>query len=183
MRLLTGRNKFFWVLASCVIITVALIQPADAADSGYEIAAGAGTGVLNDLKSSEGILIGAWITRLSPMFELRVEPNVEYVAARAGQSMYFYGVGPVIRYGSYGHSVNPFLDLGCGLSIGSRSMLYDRNFGKNFFFSPTAGGGIKLGRTERGVSLFARWVHHSNAGMFPPNEGIDSLYLLLGFRF
>ncbi len=176
------RNNFFLTLALVVIIPFAFVLPAAASDSGYELAAGAGKG-LNDLKSTEGILLGAWITRLSPLFELRIEPNVEYIAARAGQSMVFYGVAPVIRLGSYERSINPFLDVGCGVSIGSKTMLFDRNFGKDFFFSPTAGAGIKFGKTERGVSLFARWVHHSNAGLFPPNEGIDSLYLLLGYRF
>ncbi len=176
------RNNFFLALALGVIIAVVFILPAGAADSGYEIAGGVGTG-LNDLKSTEGILLGAWITRLSPLFELRIEPNVEYIAARADQSMEFYGVGPVIRVGSNGQSINPFLDVGCGVSIGSRTMLYDRDFGSDFFFTPTAGAGIKFGKTDSGVSLFARWVHHSNAGLFPPNEGIDSLYLLLGYRF
>ena len=176
------RNNFFLALALGVIIAVAFILPAGAADSGYEFAAGAGKG-LNDLKSTEGILLGAWITRLSPLFELRIEPNVEYISARADQSMVFYGVGPVIRFGSYGQSINPFLDAGGSVSIGTRTMLFNRDFGRDFFFSPTAGAGIKFGNTERGVSLFARWVHHSNAGLFPPNEGIDSLYLLLGYRF
>ncbi len=176
------RNNFFLTLAFGVIIATAFIPPVEAADSGYELAGGVGTG-LNDLKSTEGILLGAWITRLSGLLELRIEPNVEYIAARAGQSMFFFGVGPVLRFGSYGQSINPFLDVGCGVSIGSRTMLFNRDFGGDFFFSPTAGAGIKFGKTESGVSLFARWLHHSNAGLFPPNEGIDSLYLLLGYRF
>lgn len=176
------RNNFLLTLASVVIISFAFILPAWASDSGYELAAGAGKG-LNDLKSTEGIILGAWIKRLSPLFELRIEPNVEYIAARADQSMVFYGVGPVIRFGSYGQSINPFLDAGCGVSIGSKTQIFDRNFGRDFFFSPTAGAGIKFGKSERGVSLFARWLHHSNAGLFPPNEGLDSLYLLLGCRF
>ena len=165
-----------------VIIFFAFILPAGAADSGYEFAVGAGKS-LNDLKSTEGIVLGAWITRLSPLLQLRIEPNVEYIAARADQSMFFYGVAPVLRVGSNGQNINFFLDVGGGVSIGSKTMLFDRNFGRDFFFSPTAGAGIKFGRTERGLSLFARWVHHSNAGFFPPNEGIDSLYLLLGCRF
>ena len=176
------RNNFFFASALGVIISVAFIQAAGASDSGYELAVGAGKG-LNDLRSTEGILLGAWITRLSHLLELRIEPNVEYIAARADQAMVFYGVGPVLRLGSYGQSINPFLDVGGGVSIGSRTMLLNRDFGRDFFFSPTAGAGIKFGNTENGVSLFARWVHHSNAGLFPPNEGIDSLYLLLGYRF
>jgi hypothetical protein len=180
--MLMKRNNFILALALGFTLSVAFSLPAGAAGSAYEFAVGAGTG-LNDLKSTEGIVLGAWITKLSPLLELRLEPNVEFIAARADQSMFFYGVGPVLRIGSNGQSINPFLDVGGGVSIGSKTMLFDRNFGRDFFFSPTAGAGVKFGKTEGGISLFARWVHHSNAGLFPPNEGIDSLYLLLGCRF
>ncbi len=78
-------------MALFISISFAFVLPAGASDSGYELAAGAGKG-LNDLKSTEGIILGAWITRLSPLFELRIEPNVEYIAARSDQSMVFYGV-------------------------------------------------------------------------------------------
>src|SRR5208337_4801497 len=121
------RNNFLLTLALVVIISFVFILPAGASDSGYELAVGAGKG-LNDLKSTEGIVLGAWITGLSPTFELRIEPNVEYISARAGQSMQFYGVGPVIRFGSYGQSINPFVDAGVGVSIGTRTVIFNRYF-------------------------------------------------------
>jgi hypothetical protein len=155
---------------------------AEAANSGYEVAGGAGMS-LSRLGSNQGIFLGAWITRLSIILELRIEPNVEFIAARTGQSLFFGGVSPVIRLGTHKRNLNPFIDAGVGLSIGSKTVFLHRNFGSNFFFSPLAGAGVKFGRSETGVSLFARWVHHSNAGLFPPNEGIDSLYLLFGYRF
>ncbi|MGD1076506.1 MAG: acyloxyacyl hydrolase [Thermodesulfovibrionales bacterium] len=166
------------------IVAGFLMLSAEASDSGYEIAGGAGTG-LNNLGSAEneGILLGAWITPLSAILDLRVEPNMEIIVPRSGKSLFLGGVNPVLRVSSHGQSLNPFLDAGVGVSIGSRETLLNRNFGSNFFFSPTAGAGVKFGRSAGGVSLFMRWLHHSNAGLFKPNEGIDSLYVLLGYRF
>lgn len=175
-------KKIYVSVLALGILAGILVHSAGAAESGYEIAGGVGKS-LSDLGSTEGILLGAWIKRLSKALELRVEPNAEFIAARTGTPLFLGGVSPVIRVGTHGQSLNPFLDAGVGLSIGSRTKLLNRNFGSNFFFSPTAGAGVKFGRSESGISLFARWVHHSNAGLFPPNEGIDSLYMLVGYRF
>ncbi len=169
------------VLIPAVIVGI-LAGTAVAADNGYEIAGGVGMS-LSYLGSTEGILLGAWTKRLSKALQLRIEPNVEIIAPRTGHSLFLGGVSPVLRVASHGQSLNPFFDVGVGVSIGSKTRLLDRNFGSNFFFSPTAGAGVKFGRSEKGVSLFARWLHHSNAGLFPPNEGIDSLYVLVGYRF
>lgn len=176
-------KKIISILVLALVMFVGcFIQRAEADDNNFEIAGGVGRG-LNDLKSTEGILIGAWIMRLSPAVELRIEPNIEYIAARSDKSMFFGGVSPVFRLGTEGQDINPFLDAGVGLSMGSTKLLVNRNFGGEFFFSPTAGAGVKFGKSESGVSLFARWLHHSNAGLFRPNEGIDSVYLMLGYRF
>jgi Lipid A 3-O-deacylase (PagL) len=166
------------------IVAGAFMLSAEAADSSFELAGGIGT-CLNNLGSADtqGILLGAWILRLSNLLELRVEPNIEVIAPRSGKSLLLGGVSPVLRIGSHGQNLNPFLDAGVGVSIGSRDTLLNRDFGSNFFFSPTAGAGVKFGRSAGGLSLFVRWLHHSNAGFFPPNEGIDSLYALLGYRF
>jgi hypothetical protein len=165
-----------------LIITGIVTTTAEAAEDGYEIAGGIGMS-LNDLGSTEGIVLGAWIKRLSKTVDLRIEPNAEVIVARTGHSLFLGGVSPVLRLGVQGKRLNPFLDAGVGVSIGSRTTLLNRDFGSSFFFSPTAGAGIKFGKTTGGVSFFVRWVHHSNAGLFQPNEGIDSLYALFAYRF
>ncbi len=128
------KNIYVLVLALGIFAGV-LMHSAEAADSGYEIAGGVGMS-LSDLGSTEGILLGAWIKRLSNALELRVEPNAEFIAARTGKPLFLGGVSPVIRVGTHGQSLNPFLDAGVGLSIGSRTKLLNRNFGSNFFFQP-----------------------------------------------
>ena len=176
------RARMLIPLLVCGIVLGAFLPCAEAADNSYEIAKGAGMS-LSDLGSIEGILLVAWIRRLSGVMEFRIEPNVEFIKAKSGKSFLLGGVSPVFRLGTHGLNLNPFLDAGGGVSIGSKTSLYNRDFGSGFFFSPTAGAGIKFGRSETGISVFVRWLHHSNAGLFPPNEGIDSLYLLLGYRF
>ncbi len=153
-----------------------------AAENRFELAAGGGTN-LNHLGTTQGILLGAWVLDLSPLLDLRIEPNVEVIAARFGQSMFTGGVSPILRIGIHGRLVNPFLEAGVGASLGTRDSLLNDTFGSTFFFSPTAGAGLKFGVSSAGLTVFMRWLHHSNAGLFPPNQGIDSLYALLGYRF
>lgn len=138
---------------------------------------------LQPLHTAQGILLGAWITRLCGSLDLRVEPNVEFISTTTGKSMFLGGVTPVLRLHTHGHNLNPFVDIGAGVSIGSRKSFEGWNMGGNFFFSPTGGVGVKFGKSERGVSLFARFLHHSNANLFHPNQSLNSVYFLLGYRF
>jgi hypothetical protein len=179
-----GRNAYrilFFILA--VIGTI--LTSVKAATGDYEIAGGCGMSVnsLQPVHATQGILLGAWIVKLGRSFELRIEPNVEFIATTSGKSMFLGGASPVIRLHTYGHSLNPFVDVGAGVSIGSRRSFEGFNMGGSFFFSPTGGIGVKFGKSERGVSLFARFLHHSNANLFPPNQSLNSVYLLLGYRF
>ncbi len=164
------------------IVLVALVPPAGVCASDFEIDGGAGMS-LSRLRSAQGMLIGAWPIGLPDFFELRIETNVELITTRSGKSMVIGGAGPVLRVGTRGKKINPFFDIGGGVSVGSRKKLSEKDFGTIFFFSPTVGAGIKFGRSARGISLFTRFVHHSNAGLFHPNESINSLYVLLGCRF
>jgi Lipid A 3-O-deacylase (PagL) len=165
-----------------VLLVIAFPLFGSGAENRFEFASGVGTN-LNHLGTAEGILLGAWTTGLSPLLDLRIEPNVELIAARLGQSMLIGGVSPVLRIGIHGRRVNPFLEAGVGVSVGTRENLLNDTFGSPFFFSPMAGAGFKFGQSMAGPSLFMRWLHHSNAGLFPPNQGIDSVYVLFGYRF
>jgi len=176
------RNDIYYILVFALVIMGTFVPLVKAAAGEYEIAGGGGISV-NSVHATQGMILGAWITSLDKAFELRIEPNAEYIVTTSGQSMFLGGVSPVFRLGMHGQSLNPFLDVGLGLSIGSRKAFTGWNMGSVFFFSPTAGAGIKFGRSEKGVSLFARFLHHSNADLFPPNQSLNSVYLLLGYRF
>ncbi len=175
------KKIFIWGLVF-IIIAYTFMPSAESAAADYEIAGGGGISA-GSPQSTQGILIGAWIKRLNTLLELRIEPNLEFIEARSGTSMFIGGVSPILRLGTHGQSLNPFLDGGVGASISSKKTLGDWNLGGNFFFSPTVGAGVKFGSSESGVSIFARFVHHSNADLFPPNQSLNLLYFLLGYRF
>jgi len=176
------RNDIYYILVFALVIMGTFVPSVKAAAGEYEIAGGGGMS-LNSVHAAQGMILGAWITRLGKAFELRIEPNAEFIVTTSGQSMFLGGVSPVLRLGIHGQSLNPFLDVGAGVSIGSRKEINGWNLGSVFSFSPTVGVGIKFGRSEKGVSLFARFLHHSNADLFPPNQSLNSVYLLLGYRF
>jgi hypothetical protein len=179
------RKRIYLLVLTLCIAAGTFVPSTEAIAAEYEVAGGGGMSInsLQPVHATQGMILGAWITRLGKAFELRIEPNVEFMVTTSGQSMFLGGVSPVLRLGIHGQSLNPFLDVGAGVSIGSRKAFPGWNMGSLFSFSPTAGGGIKFGRSEKGVSLFARFLHHSNANFFPPNQSLNSVYLLLGYRF
>jgi hypothetical protein len=176
------------VLKILIFVLVAigvLASLVEAVAGDYEIAGGGGMSVnaLQPVHATQGMLLGAWIIKLGRYFDLRIEPNVEFIAATSGESMFLGGVSPVLRLRTRGHTLNPFVDVGAGVSLGSRKAFEGWNMGSQFSFSPTGGGGIKFGKSESSVSIFARFIHHSNANLFPPNQSLNSVYFLMGYRF
>jgi hypothetical protein len=176
-----NRETIHISLLALSIVVNTFPPSAESAPDSYEVAVGGGTN-LDLLATTESVLLWAWTKSLSPMFDLRIEPNLEVIGTTSGQSVLFGGVSPVLRIVGHGHVLNPFLDAGVGVSVSTTDTLLYKNFGNYFFFSPTAGVGVTFGRSAAGPSFFVRWLHHSNAGLFPPNQGIDSLYVFLGCR-
>jgi hypothetical protein len=174
------RILIFALVVICVFLPLVEATAAD-----FEIAGGGGMSVnaLQPVHAAQGMLLGAWIIKLGRSFDLRVEPSVEFIAATTGESMFLGGVSPVLRLRTHGHGLNPFVDVGAGVSLGSRKSFEGWNMGSQFSFSPAGGVGVKFGRSESGASLFARFIHHSNANLFPPNQSLNSVYFLMGYRF
>lgn len=104
----------------------------ESAAGDYEIAGGGGIST-GTPRSTQGILLGAWIKRLNNLLDLRIEPNLEFVKTRSGASMFIGGVSPVLRLGAHGQGLNPFLDVGAGASISTKKTLGDWNLGGYFF--------------------------------------------------
>jgi lipid A 3-O-deacylase len=77
----------------------------------------------------------------------------------------------------------PYLELGIGPSFLSNNHLGHRNLGGQFAFQDLLGVGLSWG-TLSIWSLSYHYVHYSNAGFFPPNQGIDVKHLLsVGYQF
>jgi hypothetical protein len=92
---------------------------------------------------------------------------------------YFVGAGPVLRYESpTGTRWVPFLDLSLGLT---GTAIGHPDLGANFEFDLQGGPGVKYYFRDNMAFIFQyRYLHFSNAGLFPHNHGINANVLLLG---
>ncbi|MFF7705953.1 acyloxyacyl hydrolase [Pseudomonas sp. NPDC007930] len=81
---------------------------------------------------------------------------------------------PVFRYEFGSGSIKPFIDLGIGVSVFSRSKVEDRDLGSAFNFEDRIGLGVQFGG---GHELSVRAIHYSNAGIKEPNDGIEAYSL------
>ncbi len=180
------------ILPICLIISVCLLifEQAAMASSGdkpdlagaargslpgFELGV-AGGGSFNGDGSTQAMLLAAFQKPVFPDFLLRVEPTFEYLNSK-GDVLYVAGASLVARRLAPYKGLTPFVDLGAGLNYISHNHFADRQLGGNFMFDLMLGGGFYLTRT---ISLSYRYRHLSNAGIFNPNEGIDSYYILFG---
>jgi lipid A 3-O-deacylase len=95
------------------------------------------------------------------------------------ESAYFIGGGPHIRYDfASGHRWMPFLDLGAGATA---TDIRSGDISTTFEFNLQAGAGAHFFlRDNLALTVQARLIHFSNAGMQFPNLGVNSLTGLIG---
>ena len=70
------------------------------------------------------------------------------------------------------HHLQPYVEAGLGIAKLSKQNLGHRRFGSTFAFQDTFGIGLRFGPREQ-FDVSYHYLHYSNAGLFPPNEGID----------
>ncbi len=84
-------------------------------------------------------------------------------------------VAPIFRltlnhvWGGY---ILPFLEGSVGLAVLSSRHIGHRDLGAIVTFQDLLGGGVKFGH-NKAIELSYHYLHYSNAGLFPPNTGID----------
>ena len=77
----------------------------------------------------------------------------------------------------------PYLEFGIGASLLSNNHLGHRNLGGQFAFQDFLGLGLRW-RVTHIWSLSYHYLHYSNAGILPPNQGIDVKHVVsLGYEF
>lgn len=87
---------------------------------------------------------------------------------------------PVFTYNFYTNSgIEPFIELGVGISAFSRTKVGEKNLGSSFNFEDRIGLGARYERHTIGVRAF----HYSNAGIKKPNNGIENYSLYYSYRF
>ncbi|WP_273535009.1 acyloxyacyl hydrolase [Pseudomonas sp.] len=87
---------------------------------------------------------------------------------------------PVFVYEFAGEGVQPYIELGVGVSFFSKTDVGERQLGSSFNFEDRLGVGLKLSATQK---VGVRAIHYSNAGLKSPNAGIESFALFYNQAF
>jgi lipid A 3-O-deacylase len=89
------------------------------------------------------------------------------------KSLAVVAIAPVVRFHPYnGKYFVPYLEGSIGAALLSRNKLGHRDLGAILAFQDILGGGFQFGSKQQ-FDLNFRYLHYSNAGFAPPNNGID----------
>jgi lipid A 3-O-deacylase len=88
------------------------------------------------------------------------------------------GFAPFFQFvGNQGWSFEPYFEASVGVSLMTSSRVGSRNLGSIANFQDFLGVGVHLGERKQ-HSLSLHYLHYSNAGIWPPNDGVDVIGLL-----
>jgi lipid A 3-O-deacylase len=152
---------------------------------GHSVSGGtSGTGVWN-----AGVRVGKVLTDehgsglLRGNLEYAVDLIPAYLLVFPHQTSYAGGFDPFILKWNFtnGGKVAPYLEFGGGVLLS----LDDVPPGTNTVnFMPQASFGVQIfTREKRAVSLAAKYVHISNAGLATPNPGINTIQFSVGYHW
>ncbi len=106
-----------------------------------------------------------------------------YVLVFPRQTSYAGGFDPFILKWNFtgGRKVAPYLELGGGVLVSLDNVPPGTS---NVNFTPQASFGVQIfTREKHAVSLAAKYVHISNAGLATPNPGINTLQFSIGYHW
>jgi len=106
-----------------------------------------------------------------------------YLLVFPRQTSYAGGFDPFILKWNFtsGSKLAPYLEFGGGVLISLNDVPPGTN---NVNFMPQASFGVQIfTREKRAVSLAAKYVHISNAGLATPNPGINTIQFALGYHW
>ncbi len=87
---------------------------------------------------------------------------------------------PVFTYEFSGWRYAPYIEVGVGVALFSKTDVGEQKLGSSFNFEDRIGVGLKLS-SEQKVGI--RAIHYSNAGIKQPNDGIESYSLFYSYSF
>lgn len=185
-------NKNLCILWITFFLAITLIPStkvlAENRDSYFEIGIGVGTNLFQSLDTQQALIIPAINWRIAEKEKLwfRMEGDTEIIKAD-NKITFVVGVAPMVRklLPEIKSGLIPFFEAGAGLNLISHNGIKDRKFGGCFIFSIMAGAGIEFKLKNHPIKFSYRYRHLSNGGVYSPNEGIDSHYLIFstGFKF
>jgi lipid A 3-O-deacylase len=106
-----------------------------------------------------------------------------YMLVFPSRTSYAGGLDPFVLKWTFTGSrkVAPYLELGGGVLISLDNVPPGTS---NVNFTPQASFGVQIfTREKRAVSLAARYVHISNAGLAAPNPGLNTLQFSIGYHW
>jgi len=106
-----------------------------------------------------------------------------YLLVFPSQTSYAGGFDPFILKWNFtgGRKVAPYLELGGGVLFSLDNVPPGTG---NVNFTPQASFGVQIfTREKRAVSLAAKYVHISNAGLTTPNPGINTIQFSIGYHW
>lgn len=109
--------------------------------------------------------------------------NVGYTwweGGSAGGAAHSVSFAPVFVYHFPAEQWRPFIEIGVGAALFSRSRVGDKMLGSTAHFEDRLGIGMQLSDAD---TLTLRAIHYSNAGFKSPNQGIESWSLVYNRRF
>jgi len=89
-------------------------------------------------------------------------------------------LSPVFVYEFSGFSFTPFVELGIGVALFSKTRVGEQQLGSSFNFEDRIGAGIKFAENHK---VGVRAIHYSNAGIKQPNDGIESFSVFYSHAF
>jgi len=99
------------------------------------------------------------------------------------QTSYAGGFDPFILKWNFtgGRKVAPYVELGGGVLVSADNVPPGTN---NVNFAPQASFGVQIfTREKRALSVAAKYVHISNAGLATPNPGINTVQFSIGYHW
>jgi len=106
-----------------------------------------------------------------------------YLLTFPNKTTYAGGFDPFILKWNFtsGRKLAPYLEFGGGLLVSLDDVPPGTN---NVNFMPQASFGVQIfTREKRAVSLAAKYVHISNAGLATPNPGINTIQFGIGYHW
>jgi len=180
------RFYFFWIFFF-LAVSLCLSEKAIAGDKDryFELGIGGGTNLFQSLNTEQAIITPAvnWKIKDVKSLWFRLEGDIELINDDRRTTLVF-GAAPMLRLFLKEMGNNkPFIEAGAGANFISRNRIEDRHLGGSFVFSFMGGVGYEFKTGGRPVGISYRYRHISNAGLYAPNEGIDSQYLILSIGF
>ena len=90
--------------------------------------------------------------------------------------------GRLQRATPFQNGLQPYLEIGLGVSWLSNQKIAGRDVGMHFLFEDRLGVGSRFGSQQK-YDINARFMHYSHASLVPHNPGINMFLTTLGYWF